>query len=467
MKRGNIALGVIALITAVCWLTTMPFYTTSLLKQFSQLLGAFALVGFACANYISTRHCPLNSLFNGLDKAYIAHKWLGITSLGLAVAHLVTLNIGRHGQGPGQGPGRGAEWAAVPVHESPLVHIGGPCLALFVVLILLALVAKRMNYERWKTLHKIMVLPYVFGVLHYYGSSSYGAFDVSPFSIWLNCVNVIGIVSAVYSIFLYEKIAFPYRYKVSGVQSVAKETVEITGRAIGKGMIYKPGQFTFVKFPGKNIRFPSHPFTLNGAPQSSAQQEGVHTADAGIQFTVKNLGDHTAKMITAVKTGDEFAVTAPHGMFDYTTGGPRQVWIAGGIGVTPFRSFYLADIPEDFSIDFFYAYHGEEEGAYLDEMRALKKSNLRMHLIDDTQQGFLTVEKMEKYLKGIKGDRLHTEAPLEKALVDIYFCGPKPMRDTLLKDISKRWRGADAGKNPKSNGMCVAGLHFEEFQFGR
>jgi hypothetical protein len=39
---------------------------------------------------------------------------------------------------------------------------------------------------------------------------------------------------------------------------------------------------------------------------------------------------------------------------------------------TPFRSFYGANIPEGFSIDFFYAYSGDD-GAYLEELRAIDK----------------------------------------------------------------------------------------------
>ena len=114
--------------------------------------------------------------------------------------------------------------------------------------------------------------------------------------------------------------------------------------------------------------------------------------------------------------------------------------------MTPFRSFYQAGIPEDFTIDFFYAYHGEEEGIYLDEMRSLKIPNLRLHFIDDTKQGFLTVQQIREQIK--------TKNP-----VDIYFCGPQPMRDKLRKDLMAERR--------LPGGIQSLGFHFEEFQFGR
>jgi predicted ferric reductase len=416
MKKGALLLGVIAIITAVCWLITLPHFDAPFLLQYSQFLGALALVGFACANFITTRHRCLDTLFNGLDKAYITHKWLGITSLVLAAVHVIIFNMQRVHNEP-----------SAASAENTFYHIGGPSLVLFIVFIFIALLAKKMNYEKWKSVHKFLLLPYVIGLVHYYGSSVYGAFGLSPFSIWLNCINLIGILSAIYSVFYYENSAFLFRYKVSAVRTVSNETVEITGKAIEQGITFKPGQFTFLKIPKT---FPSHPFTMSGAPEKDA-----------IQFTIKNLGDHTAKLITTIKPDDEFAVTAPHGMFDYTMGGKHQIWIAGGIGVTPFRSFYMADIPEDYSIDFFYAYHGEEEGVYLDEMQALSASNLRLHLIDDTEQGFLTVEKIKEHI--------NADNP-----VDIYFCGPKPMRESLIKNLKK-------------SGIHVLDFHFEEFQFGR
>jgi predicted ferric reductase len=276
----------------------------------------------------------------------------------------------------------------------------------------------------------------------------------------MHCVNLIGILSVIYSVCIYEKTAFPFRYTVSEVRAVSEGTVEITGKPLdeslgksfGKPMIFRPGQFTFLKFPKKDgYKFPSHPFTLSSAPQEDM-----------IQITIKNLGDHTGDLVETVRAGDSFAVTAPLGMFDFTAGCRNQVWIAGGIGVTPFRSFYQAGIPDDYSIDFFYGYNNEEAGVYLDELRALKalkaagsetdeslavdaglstNANLRVHLVDSSKQGYLTAEKIK--------EQVGTETP-----VDIYFCGPKPMRDSLMKGL-------------KTSGVRVLNFHYEEFQFGR
>ena len=178
----------------------------------------------------------------------------------------------------------------------------------------------------------------------------------------------------------------------------------------------------------KDNKFVSHPFTISEAPKKGE-----------IQFTIKALGDHTRALFDTLKVGDEFAVSGPHGKFNYKTGVKNQIWIAGGIGITPFRSFSQDNIPKDFSIDFFYAYNNEEEGAYADELQSLSCDNLRLHLFNSKEKGFLSVEEICKYVK-------------TKESIDVYFCGPKPMRDNLRKQF-------------ENSNLNISNFHYEHFQF--
>ncbi len=418
MKKNKILLGVIFLITVLCWLFAKPIQPISSAAHFSQLAGALSLAGFAYVNFITTRHHLADHLFDGLDKAYAYHKWVSIISIVLVIVH-----IGVVAGSDGLISTRG-----VVNPEDSYGLLGWPSLILFLALVLIAALAKKLNYQAWKYIHKLMVLPYLIGLVHYYKCSDYAVFSLTPFSIWLNLINLIGVISAFYSVFLYERTAYPYRYIISQIKSVAKDTLEITGNTLTKDLKFYPGQFTFLKFRDKRIKFPSHPFTI-----SQASQNGK------IQFTIKSLGDHTAKLVNKVKIGDEFAVTKPHGMFNYSRGGRHQIWIAGGIGITPFRSFYQAGIPAEFSIDFFYAYNNEEESPYLEEINTLNQDNLRLYLIDYTEKGFLTADKIK--------DCVNPGNP-----VDIYFCGPKPMRQNLKKNL-------------KTSGLNILNFHFEEFKF--
>lgn len=415
MKKGILVLLITTAITIISWFFAPITGELPFVYHLALLIGALALVGFAWDFFISARIPVLDSLFNGLDKAYIIHKWLGIAAVVLAVVHTIMLGSADSASGTGA------------IDDSARIS-GMPSLFLFLVLFSIALLARKMNYETWKKVHKFLLAPYLIGIIHYYTSSLYHPLDFNLFGIWMNIVNLIGILSGLYSVFLYELVAFPYKYHVTSVKHLADKTVAITGTANGKKLCFRSGQFTFLKMRNDKLQFLSHPFTISSAPENEE-----------LRFSIKNLGDDTARLIDAIKVDDVIAVSAAHGMFDYSTGGRHQIWIAGGIGITPFRSFYLSEIPENYSIDFFYGYNNEAEGVYLDELKNLQKPNLRIHLVDASQQGFLTVDKMKEQID-------------LKNLVDIYFCGPLLMRGGLQKDL-------------ENSGIQVRDFHFEEFQF--
>lgn len=76
-------------------------------------------------------------------------------------------------------------------------------------------------------------------------------------------------------------------------------------------------------------------------------------------------------------------------------------------------------------MDLFYTYNNENEGAYINELNSINKnSNLNIHSIDSSKNGFLGLEDLEK----------HIDKNLEYS---VFFCGPKPMREKLRRDFEK------------------------------
>ena len=414
------------LVTWLTWSTVQPVRLQSVYQQVSHLLAALGLVTFAWIFFIATRNRWVDSWFQGLDRAYVYHKYLSIAALALVWLHKLTIDLGKIRVA------RTVKAEAPRLFGIKIGDIGEGAaeysLLLFSGLAVLAIVAVKLDYQRWKWLHKLMLVPFLFGVVHYYISSRYLVFALNPFSLWMNFIIAVGLLSAVYSVFLYERTAFRYRYRVTQLREVAAGTLEITATPVGAELRYQPGQFAFLKIAGKEAVFPSHPFTISSAPGFGQ-----------IQFTVKALGDHTAALQNNIRPGDVIAVSGPHGRFDYRTGARRQVWAAGGIGITPFRSFLQSPIPPDYQVDLFYAYANAADGAYADELKMLERpENLRIHLIDSSTAGFLKIEDITRCVGDVP--------------FDLFFCGPAPMRKYLQAGLVRT--------------QCALGtFHYEKFQF--
>ncbi|WZB73187.1 FAD-binding oxidoreductase [Achromobacter xylosoxidans] len=90
---------------------------------------------------------------------------------------------------------------------------------------------------------------------------------------------------------------------------------------------HQAGQFAFVRF---DRREGAHPYTIASAPRP----------DGAIRFEIKALGDYTSRLPGALRVGQPVEVEGPYGCFqlDADAGAP-QVWVAGGIGVTPFLAW--------------------------------------------------------------------------------------------------------------------------------
>jgi len=414
------------LVTWLTWSTVQPTRALSIYQQYSHLLASISIVIFTWMFFIATRNRLIDRWFHGVDKAYVYHKYLTIVALALVLIHELTIKLGKI-----------REVKTMKTEATRLLGIkvgdigdgaGEFSLLLFFGLAILAVIAAKLEYQKWKLLHKLMLIPFILGIIHYYLKSRYLVFALDPFSLWMNFVILIGLLSACYTVFFYESTAYKYRYKVAQLKEVANGSLEITATAIGGEMKYQPGQFAFIKIVGKENEFPSHPFSISSAPQPGQ-----------IQFTIKALGDHTTTLQRILQLEDVIAVSGPHGRFNYQAGAKRQVWVAGGIGITPFRSFCQAPIPADYQIDFFYAYANSAEGAYADELKAMEqRKNLRLHLINSAEDGFLKIEDITRCLD---------DTPF-----DLYFCGPTPMRKCLENGF--------AGTH-----YPLQTLHFEKFQF--
>jgi predicted ferric reductase len=162
-----------------------------------------------------------------------------------------------------------------------------------------------------------------------------------------------------------------------------------------------------------------------------------------LRLTVKASGDFTRTLFRDLKTNAEAIVEGAYGMFDYKSGGGKQIWIAGGIGLTPFLAFIRAmDGNLEHDVDFYYTVRHPEEALFMDEIEAAAEQNprLKAHIRFSAKNGSLTVEEMV------------ANAGNDVRNHHIYMCGPLAMVQAFTRKF-------------KELGVPGEQIHFEEFNF--
>ncbi len=269
------------------------------------------------------------------------------------------------------------------------------------------------GYERWRALHRTTGLFVAAGFAH--GVLDATAFPGAPILRWSYVViGGIGVAFYAYRELFARFVLTHHDYQVDAVRNVGAGLVEIALRPLGRPLKFVPGQFAMVYLETKD-GWQRHPFTITSAPP-----EGI------IRFTVKALGDYTARLHEFLEPGMPAVVGGPHGRFDYRKGGNRQLWIAGGVGVAPFLGWLRAldgDLPQ--RVDFFYASNGEPP--FADEIRAIaaRHASLHAYFVDTSLQGRLTPEYV-----------LDQTDPRAREL-SVFMCGPQGMLRTFEQRLHR------------------------------
>ncbi|MGD9910751.1 MAG: hypothetical protein AB7U79_09185, partial [Candidatus Izemoplasmatales bacterium] len=217
--------------------------------------------------------------------------------------------------------------------------------------------------------------------------------------------------------------AFKYQGIVEEKKSLNESTFELTVK-LSKDYRFKPGQFAFIKIYGKGISKAAHPFSISSGNGNE------------IKFTIKSLGDFTESLKTSLQTPARIKITRPFGNMTFNTKKEKQIWIAGGIGVTPFLGYVRSAMKEDKKIHMIYSVREEKEAVNLNEIIEATKDlrNFEFTLFDASKRGFLTASKLD----------------LDENTC-VYMCGPRPMAMALSKQIKEA--------SPKTE------LEFEAFSF--
>ena len=425
MKRhiGNAIIILSVVLTVLVWFIFPPENDgrPNFQRQYAgEILGSINIVLMSFSLFLSTRPKWAEPYFGGLDKMYITHRQTSTAAFLLIFAHVLTVPISVTGWKLGN-------------YLAVIAFTG-------IVSIVLVTLAPRISflnkltggtYEGWKNLKKYIGIFFILAFFHSLtiGSPLHAFIAIN----WVQLFFILGSVSYLYTEIFGRFFKKYVPYNVEAVRHPNASTTEVTLRpqkeAIQK---QRAGQFLFVRFPGDKTLNEAHPFTISSAPDEDV-----------LRVTIKASGDFTRDLFARLNQGMDALVEGAYGMFDYKTGPQKQIWIAGGIGLTPFLSF-VRDMNGSLAhdVDFYYTVRHPEEALFVDEIQAAagKNPRLKAYIRYSATDGSLVVEDIVKNTNGNLGD------------YHVYLCGPLPMIQAFEKKFI-------------SLGMPGDNIHYEEFNF--
>lgn len=396
------------------------FAWRSLLLQYS---GILAFTVMSLGMLLAMRLNWLEDKLNGLDKVYRLHKWLGITTLVFVLLHWLLFKVPRWLVEAGLliKPARAAkppETVAIfnffQSQRGLAEQIGEYAVYVLVALIAIALI-KRFPYRYFFITHRWIALVYLALIFHAVVLMNY-AYWKTILGLLIVPLILLGIVAALTSLFKRIGHARKVVGEISAITyldgvHVNAVTVQLKSQWSG----HDAGQFAFVTFDQHEG---AHPFSITSA----------WLGDGKLSFLIKALGDYTNTLKSSLKIGPSAVIEGPYGRFDFNSQSnnqsSRQIWIGGGIGITPFiaRMKSLAKIPDGRVVDLFHTTTDTDQAALALLTQDAKMAGVALHILINSQDGYLT------------GEKLRAKIPDWKE-ADVWFCGPALFGETLRADL--------------------------------
>ena len=203
----------------------------------------------------------------------------------------------------------------------------------FSLLIMLTL-NRKFPYHRWITTHRLMgVFFFLVSVHVWLALNSEIQLSVSsPPGIVILAMVCTGNLAFLYKQFIHPRTR-RHTFTLAKVNRLRRAS-ELVLEADREMFAFRPGQFAFITVKDKGFA-EAHPFTI-----SSGVDEGR------LRLTIKVSGDFTRRVRDSLTPGAVVEIEGPYGRFDPLSDRTRQVWIAGGIGITPFLSALRSMSPD-------------------------------------------------------------------------------------------------------------------------
>jgi ferredoxin-NADP reductase len=210
------------------------------------------------------------------------------------------------------------------------------------------------------------------------------------------------------------------------------------------GFAFKPGQSMNVSLidpPETDAKGNNRTFSIVSAPHENELVIATRMRDTAFKRVLK-----------AMPAGGRVSLRGPAGLFTLDPADAiPAVFLAGGIGVTPFVSLLRDAAQTKLARDLwlFYSNRRPEDAAFFDELATLPKRHARVHFVGTMAE----MDKSSKPWSGEKGflDRAMLERHLKDLAAKVYYIAGPP---GLVEAMQKMLTGA---------GVAEEAIHTDEF----
>lgn len=373
----------------------------SALNYLGRFTGIVGLSALLMAAILVCRVPGFDRPFGGLTKMWKLHHQLGAVSFVLLLSHPLLL-----------------AFAAAEVSLSAAVATLTPSttalwlgwIALLLMMVFLApsfAFFGHPNYQRWKWVHRLSGPAILLALGH-----TWLLMRTLPPG-WDTVIWLIYFATAVAAIgyrFAVSRLWARQPYRVVEVGASANNVVELSLQAEHQRIRHEAGQFVYLTPFDKSLSAgygEEHPYTISSAPDEPV-----------MRIAIKDLGD-ASRAIQTIETGSRVTVEGPYGgFFPKKATSQPQLWIAGGIGITPFLGKIRALAREQFDQD--------------------------IHLVFCVQDEARTLfgEELSSYAQALDGFQVsmhyfYREGPVNEAFLrrecpdfskrEAFICGPTPL----------------------------------------
>lgn len=356
------------------------------------------------------------ALFGGLEHLYRWHHRSGL--LGYLALLLHPLALAWEGRGESA---RVAWQVLAPWPNDAAVQVGW--LALMALMAGMATTfAVRLRYRAWRGWHFLLGAGVALALLHV--------------ALLLGNDAVLLVLAAASAAALAWRIArsdlglAAMPYLVAQVRHLTPQMIETKLEPLAGAMLLHPGQFVLAAF-GEGPHYAGcaefHPFTVSAIE-----------AGGPIALAIKALGPCT-QLLQRLQPDTLVRLQGPFGDFLADTARSPQLWIAGGVGITPFIA-RLRQGPLAQPTHLVYALRRREDAAFVDELEIQARSDPRLTLA--LQLDAAPVPDIARWLEPL--------ADLRER--EVQLCGPPPLVARLKAELARR-------------GVGAARVHSESFDF--